>query len=87
MKVFLNIAIAIVIITLVALKILGIGFFKEEFLVDCNAVYSVENNENTVWIKDNCLFAKGFWHCKTEDSEKTYELIKLGYLKSASIGA
>lgn len=42
--------------------------------------------ELSVWIKDNSLYATAYFHCLTEESEKLYELIKLGYIRSTSIG-
>jgi len=37
-------------------------------------------------VRDDKILADAYFHCKTEESEKTYELVKLGYLKGASIG-
>jgi hypothetical protein len=45
-----------------------------------------ETKQFALQIMEDRIIADAFFHCKTQASIDTYELVKLGYLKGASIG-
>lgn len=45
-----------------------------------------KTKEFALEVKDDCIIADAYFHCTTQASQDIYELVKLGYLKGASIG-